>query len=117
MVLRALARIYLDMGRYQEADSLLAHAYAMHVSVNGPNHHHVGATLSDLAALRQHTGHWEKSASLYLEALAILRKNHRDEHIEVQEVFRKLAHLYEDWGQPEQAAKYRMLLVQPAPQR
>jgi uncharacterized protein HemY len=83
VALRYLGVFERDRGRYEQAESLLTHAYAVHLQINGPEPHHVASALTELALVCEQTGDTIHAKSSFIDALAVTRKHHRDEYVTV----------------------------------
>ena len=101
-----LIRIYRDMGRYEQADSLFASARDL-VTLAGlqPNidYAHMVSTMADLY---RETEQFALAEQYYLEALTVLAKLRQKETSEYVSNLTGLAGTYIDMGQVDKAGKY-----------
>jgi eukaryotic-like serine/threonine-protein kinase len=102
-----LADVLAAQGRYGEAEALHREAIAMRREVAGADAWIVGVMLARLGdVLRQKGDHPAAEAALS-EALVILTSWFDDDHATIQTVHAGLVALYEAWGRPEEARRYR----------
>ena len=69
-----LAGMYMDQGRYAEADPLFKRALAIDEKALGPEHPDVGQSLNNLAAVYLYQGRYGEAEPLFKRALAIDEK-------------------------------------------
>ena len=69
----------------------------------------VGLTVGLLGRLYARKGEFVRAESLYVHALTVLLSERTDEHPDVRRLRRELAELYDGWGRPDEAARYRRL--------
>jgi eukaryotic-like serine/threonine-protein kinase len=95
-------------GRLAEADSLALRAVEIRKRAQGSRASIVAQTLSILADIRKQRGQHESAQDLLLEALEMTR-GHAPEGALPRALHADLARLYESWGRPHDAARYRTL--------
>ena len=67
-----LATLFLDEGKYKEAEASAQRALATREKVLGPEDYSVGEALGDLADVETQLGHYDEAISRYRRALAII---------------------------------------------
>jgi CHAT domain-containing protein/tetratricopeptide (TPR) repeat protein len=102
-MLNHLANLYLDQGRYAEAEPLDQRSLAIREKALGPEHHDVGLTLSDMATLSQSQGRYAEAEPLFRRSLAIREKALGPQHPSVGIALNNLALLYRDQGRYAEA--------------
>lgn len=106
--LEGLGNVLADKGEYDEAESLLREALAMRRRQN-PEHPLTALNMVDLAAVLTVRGRFEEAESLLKEALAVITLHYDESSRDVRDTYAGLVRLYEAWGEPELAEKYRAL--------
>jgi tetratricopeptide (TPR) repeat protein len=102
--MNALAFLYQDTGRMEEAEALYADALAARRRVLGDEHKDTLTSMNGLAALYEATGRMEEAEALYADALAARRRVLGDEHKDTLTSMNNLATLlYEATGRMEEA--------------
>ena len=96
-----------DKGAYAEAEPLLRQALTMLRRVLNDRHPDVAQGAKYLALLLYQKGDYAEAEALYQTALSINLEQYGESHPRVQEVHTQLAELYEAWGKPDQAVRYR----------
>jgi tetratricopeptide (TPR) repeat protein len=104
----SLAEVLVDRGGYDEAETLLQEALEIRRAL-GEQDVAVGLTLGFLGRLYARRGEFARAEGLYDRALEVLLSRQTAEHPDVRSVRREFAELYEGWGRPEEAARYRRL--------
>ena len=89
--LNNLATLYIDQGRYAEAEPLLKRALAIREKALGPDHPDVAQSLHNLAVLYQVQGRYAEAEPLYKRALAIKEKALGHDHPDVATSLNNLA--------------------------
>ena len=105
-----LARIYLDQGRPGAAEPLLLHALQVQRAGAGARDWRLGSTESLLGAAYTKLSRFAEAEPHLLRAFQILKVTPGSEGQETREARANLARLvtlYEAWGKPERAARYR----------
>jgi len=110
-----LAQLYTYLGKYDEAENLFAEALAALQSVRGSEHWYtLRRCMNGLAALYAKQELYSKAEPLLKKALEISRRNLRDNHPDTLESWNNLIDLYEAWGKPQEAEKWRTKLADSA---
>lgn len=107
--LAALADLLSTRGRYAEAESLYYQSIEIRRRASGEDHLLNGLALAGLGRLHVLRGEHAAAESLYVRALEIVGREATDAHPDVRMIHRRLAELYERWGKPQEAKKYRAL--------
>jgi len=94
-------------GRYVEAETLHRDALALRRKQLGDEHPEVARSLTNLAACLIKQARYAEAEPLLFEALTILRQAPQAPHPFECVTLDKLTRLYEAWGQPERARKFR----------
>ena len=100
-----LARLYVTMGRYAEAEQLLTRSMKIREKVLGASHPRYAGTLSTLAELYEAMGRFRDGETLYLKALDITEKTRGRNHPATARVMTSLASLYLSTGRYEDGEK------------
>jgi serine/threonine-protein kinase len=103
------AYVLKEQSRYVAADSLFRKALRMRRTAEGPRSLAVAQTQAGRALLAKDRGRYQAAERRAQTALSIRRAKLRDDHPEIEEVIGHLAELYEAWGKPSQAEKYRTI--------
>jgi serine/threonine protein kinase/Flp pilus assembly protein TadD len=106
----SLARIYLDQGRPDAARSLLTHVLAVEHRSYAPGDWRLGTTQSLLGAAYTRLSRFAEAESYLLRALELLAAIPGSEGPKAREARanrERLVALYEAWGRPAEAARYR----------
>ena len=93
-----LARLYVDLGRYADAEPLLKRALAIWEKALGSDHPDVALSLNNLAVLYSNQGRYVDAELLYKQALTIREKALGADHPQVAESLNNLAVLYSNQG-------------------
>ncbi|HMA41543.1 MAG TPA: serine/threonine-protein kinase [Gemmatimonadales bacterium] len=102
-----VAVVLTEMNELDEAERLFRTSLAMRERTSGPDHPVLAFTLRRYAELRIKRRDYAGAEAFLLRALDILRKQLPAEHLEVRVVNNTLAELYDTWGRPEDARRYR----------
>ena len=97
------AYLYVDQGRYAEADPLFKRELAIYEKVLGPDHPKVAIALNGLATLYQNEDRYSDAEPPYKRALAINEKALGVDHPYVATALNNLANLYIDQGRYAEA--------------
>ena len=92
--LNNLATLYINQGKYAEAEPLFGRALAVWEKALGPEHPQVATGLNNLGALYMSQGKYAEAEPLLRRALAIMEKALGPEHLNVALVLISLATLY-----------------------
>ncbi len=98
-----LAWVYVDIGRYDEAELLYKRSLKIKEKSLGPDHPSVAATLNNLALLYESTGRFDEAELLYKRSLKIKEKSLGPDHPSVAATLNNLALLYELTGRYDEA--------------
>lgn len=102
-----IAVVLMDLHEYDEAEQAFRASTAMRLRTSPPNHPLLAYTLRRHAELRIKLADYAGAAALLGRALDILRRQLPPEHPDVRAVNQTMAALYEAWGRPEDARRYR----------
>jgi eukaryotic-like serine/threonine-protein kinase len=105
----ALGEILAATGRFDEAEQAVHEA--IRVRRLGLNVPVVGLTITYLADVKRMRGDFAAAESLYHEGLTLMRPQMADTHHDVRRIHGNMARLYEAWGRPADAQRYRELSV------
>ncbi len=101
--LNNLAQLYVNQGRYAQAEPLHKRSLAIREKALGPDHPDVALSLNNLARLYHHQGLYAQAEPLFRRALAIREKALGPEHPDVATSLNNLALLYYNQGLYAQA--------------
>lgn len=101
-----LAWLYQEMGRFNEADSVLGIAIELETKADGADSPTVARRLAERAMLHQTAGRHREAALLLDRVIALQAKNPKADPREVAFVLHLLARNYFATGDPEQSEKY-----------
>lgn len=102
--LNNLAMMRRQMGRLDEAEQFALEGLVLQRRIGGTV---VGRAAKNVAAIQLDMGKYIESEAHNLEALRILTDGFGKDHNLVKSVRRQLVRLYETWGKPALAEKYR----------
>ncbi|MGR0480328.1 MAG: tetratricopeptide repeat protein [Candidatus Electronema sp. V4] len=100
-----LAVVYIDMGRYAEAESLLKDDLLIKEKALGKEHPKVATVLNNLAGLYKAQGKYAEAEPLYKRSLEIWEKALGKEHPHVAAALNNLAGLYYKQEKYQEAAE------------
>lgn len=101
---QVIGQTYLRLGRYGEAEDLLASACRIAEATYGPEHHYLSSPLTALAVLKHERGAHAEAESFYRRALAIQRATGaRDTDADVLSILNNLALVLQDQGKLDEA--------------
>jgi eukaryotic-like serine/threonine-protein kinase len=109
--LQDIAEFYLEVGRLEEALRYARANVELLGRIKGRRNPLYAQGLALLASVERSVGRTHEAEALYLEALGIMRDHKTPEHFEVQNIYRRLASLYEDSGRIEDAGVYHARLT------
>jgi tetratricopeptide (TPR) repeat protein len=109
-----LANVYRDLGRYEEAATLLEIALQANLNNFGENHPRVATSQSNLANAYRDLGRYEEAATLLEIALRAAKNNFGENHPTVAASQSNLANVYGDLGRYEEAATLLEIALQAA---
>lgn len=101
--LNALAGLYRDYGRYEQAEPLHLRALEIKEKVLGPDHPDTAISLNNLASLYYHQGRYTEAEPLHLRALEIREKALGPDHPVTATSLGNLASLYDEQGRYTEA--------------
>ena len=102
-----VGRMLIEQQRYAEAEPMLEEALAMYRRVLGDDHVGLGITMRNLGRVRTARGQYEDAEHLLTEALRRHETGFGPAHPAARETRAALSALYEAWGRPDEAARYR----------
>ncbi len=106
----------LERGQYHEALQIFRQSLDLLLKSQSPNHWTVHRARSFLGGALVKLKRYREAEEQLLAAHTGLKAARGDEHILTRQTVSRLIELYEAWGQPDQAAPYR-LLPQSQPRR
>jgi CHAT domain-containing protein/tetratricopeptide (TPR) repeat protein len=101
--LDALATVYYDEARFDEAEDLLQRSLAIEQRVFGNHSSKTASKVHHLAVVLNDEGKYPEAETLYRRALAICDENRSSGRSEIGEIDNDLATLYDDEGRYAQA--------------
>lgn len=105
-LLNTLAEIYIRLGSYAKAESLLKTAFSIQRQALGSQHPDVSETLNAFGALRLAQGQFNESESLFLQSLAIVRHYAKEKPAPVANRLSNLSALKRYQGKFVEAERY-----------
>jgi len=102
-----LAELYKDQGRYNDAETLHLETLEISKRVLGEQHPNTLSTMNNLAMVYMFQSEFQKAETLHLRTLELRRQVLRPEHPYIERTIRHLVDLYNAWGKPEEAQKWR----------
>jgi tetratricopeptide (TPR) repeat protein len=112
-----IAVVLTQLNRLDEAERLFQAAAAMRLRVSGPDHPLLAYTLRRHAELLIKRGDFAGAEALLQRAAAILRRQLPAEHPDVRSVYEVMSDLYDAWGRPDEARRYRQAASLAAPRQ
>jgi len=110
--LNNLGTLYLDQGRFEEAEPLFQEFLDYQRETHGPRHPHVGMALYNLAEVRWRRGFLDDAEELFNTAIETLEEVLGADHPDVAYGISYLGSLRADQGRPREAeALYRRALA------
>jgi len=110
-----LATVLTERGAFGEADALLRDAVAVREAALGPRHLLVAKTLRRQAELRMRERRLDEARALMERALDIVLEQQAPTSDDAREMYGTFVVLYDQWGRPEDASRYRQLLESATP--
>ncbi len=104
---QVLGLALLDLGRAREAEPVLRESLALRRKSLPPGHWHISSSESALGACLTAEGRYAEAESLLLRAEAGLESARGPDHERTVEARQRLVALYEAWGRPDRAARWR----------
>ncbi len=103
----ALGTLLLRTGESDEAESLARQCAEVRRRGLPEGHWQIAEAQSLLGACIQAEREFEQAEELLLQSLDVLRASRKPSDEHTRSAIRHLGELYEAWGRPEEAAKYR----------
>jgi eukaryotic-like serine/threonine-protein kinase len=103
----ALSDVLAATARFDEAEA--AAREAIRVRRQGMNSAVVGLTITYLADVKRRRGDYPAADSLFQEGIALMKEQVADTHHDMRRIHGRMAELYEAWGRPAEAERYRRL--------
>jgi len=101
----ALARLYMDLEQFREAEEYFTKDLAVRKRILGPKHADLGYPMSGLAELYHKMKSYDLSESYYLQTLEIQQKALGETHPVVGECWFELGMVLEDNGKAAKASE------------
>lgn len=109
--LTGLGSVLQAQGRYEEAEPYFREAIAISETASGSTNTHAALMRGWLATVLAQQGRYPEAEAAFLRAESVFRARHvSDAHGNVQDLRRRFAEMYDAWGRPEDAARYRRLV-------
>ena len=102
-----LAVVSIPAGRIEEADVLVNQAIEIYAETTEPDHWRNANSRGLLGAVRMHQGRFEEAEKLQLDGLEGVIVGTGPDTVHVQTMKGYLVELYERWGKPDSADRYR----------
>jgi len=109
-LLKSTAHAHIARGEYAAADSLVLEAVTLLRTAHGDQHLDLAMMQATHADILRMQGQYAAADSLLKDVLERVRRAQSDEHPNLQTLYRSFVALYEAWGKPEEADRYRALL-------
>ena len=93
-VSNTLGKLYQDLGRYNEAESLLEESLDLAKTLLDNNHPAIAAYKNNLASLYNVQGKYRQAEVLFMESLDIIKKLFGEHHPDVASVLNSLGNVY-----------------------
>jgi tetratricopeptide (TPR) repeat protein len=97
----------LDLGRAREAEPILRESLALRRKSLPDGHWQISSSESALGACLTAEGRHAEAEALLLRAETALESSRGPQHERTVEARRRLVALYEAWGRPDRAARWR----------
>jgi tetratricopeptide (TPR) repeat protein len=111
MSLGNLGELLTAKGAYANAEATYAEALDLGIKAFGEKNQDVAKIRSKYSVCLVNLRKFDEAEKQLLIALPILRDTAGDKDEMTQKAIRRLIELYREWGKPDQAAKYRALLI------
>ncbi|MDH3284438.1 MAG: serine/threonine-protein kinase [Acidobacteriota bacterium] len=105
-----LGDILLSQERVGEAETVFREALAIHEATMPEGHWRTGTARVQLGRALAILGRYEEAEPLMLSGYEFILSQHGPDHPTTQGAIRRLVTLYETWGRPEEATRFRSLL-------
>jgi serine/threonine-protein kinase len=113
--LTGLGTLLVKRGDPRPAEALLLEALHIRQKALPKGHPDIAETQSALGGCLTALGRYHDAEPLLVEGYGVLRSKTGEHSSAVRAAAERLVRLYEAWGEPEKAAKYRGLATAPAP--
>ncbi|MAI66334.1 MAG: hypothetical protein CMJ26_00485 [Phycisphaerae bacterium] len=107
------AGVLATQDKFEKAESLLSGALTTSRSVSGNEAPSTIYLIGSAGEIQMKQGKYPEAEALFLEYIRLNKSVNSGDHPDLQWGYHMLATIYEDWGKPEEATKYRNLA--PAP--
>ena len=105
-----LASVLRRQENFGEAESHFRKALEIQREIFAEDHWRLAHTKSLLGGCLSEQGKYQESERLLVKSYEIIRKQFGDDHRRTREALARIINLYDAWGKPDKAAKYRGLL-------
>jgi tetratricopeptide (TPR) repeat protein len=105
--LTGLGTLLVKRGEARPAEALLLKALRIREKALPKGHPDIAETRSALGGCLAALGRYHEAEPLLLEGYGVLKSNRSEHSSTVRAAAERLVHLYEAWGKPETATKYR----------
>ncbi len=112
--LALLGRVCLDQKKYAEAEDPLRECLRVQRSRWPDGHRLVSSSLKMLGESLMGQGKYAEAEAAFLDAHEVMQKTQHVAPSQMASVLEQIAHLYEVWGKPDEATKWRARLRAPA---
>ncbi len=103
LLLRMLGLLYVEQGKYVDAQPLLEEAYRMHKIALGSDDEETLKSMSRLPHLYHRQGKYDKALALYLECLDKQKTALGDDHPDTLQTMHNIAVVYQNQGKYDEA--------------
>jgi tetratricopeptide (TPR) repeat protein len=111
IILGNLGDLYTEKGDYTNAAAYFMEALDLGLKALGEKNQDVAKIRSKYGVCLVKLKKFDEAEKQLLIALPILRETAGEKDEMTQKAIRRLAELYQEWGKPDLAAKYRSLLI------
>jgi tetratricopeptide (TPR) repeat protein len=105
-----LGSLLADRGDYQEAEPMLREALDIQQRALTRGHSDIATTQSFLGRCLVALARYDEAKVFLVESYATLKDQRGNQDEYTQKALKRLVDLYDAWGKPDDAARYRMLL-------
>jgi serine/threonine-protein kinase len=105
-----LGEILTDRGNPQEAEPLLREGLAIRLKALSKDHWLTAHAKNALGGCLTELQRYNEAEPLLLESISIMKAHHGEQSEQTRQAVSRLIKLYEAWGKPEKAARYRAVL-------
>jgi serine/threonine-protein kinase len=102
-----LGKSLLEQGDRRGAETALREALAIRRSILPPGHWQVASAQSALGRCLVKQGRFREAEPLLVESFERLSADRGPKHERTRDALRNLVEMYEAWGRPDTATKYR----------